>query len=284
MTTTAHWKQRPAGANWGDFGPDDQLGRLNWIDAQARVRAAREIQQGLSFSLSLPLDVRRQQILNPLRACHVIRQSMKNGMPIFNFPLRNDTPGATDVVSDDVVTMSPQYSTQWDALGHVCSCFDAQGSGTAAPVGYNGFRVVDHQHAVMDNFKGAAALSIDPMAQHGIQGRGVLIDLRYHFGDAARLVSFADIEAVMKADRIVLHKGYIVCFHTGLADIALNLSAEADHEILKTSCCALDGNDPKLLEWITQSQVSALVADNHAVEKRNYTLNKDQGALLPLHE
>ena len=284
MTTTAHWKQRPAGANWGDFGPDDQLGRLNWVGAQARVRAAREIQQGLSFSLSLPLDVPRQPVLNPRRAGPVIRPSMKNGMPIFNFPLGNDTPGATDVVSDDVVTMSPQYSTQWDALGHVCSCFDAQGSGTAAPVGYNGFRVVGHQHAVTDNFNGAAALSIDPMAQHGIQGRGVLIDLRHHFGDQARLVSFADVEAVMKADRIELHKGDIVCFHTGLADIALNLNAEDDHEILKTSCCALDGNDPKLLEWITQSQVSALAADNHAVEKRNYTLKAGQGPLLPLHE
>jgi len=23
------WKHRPEGSNWGDFGPDDQLGRLN---------------------------------------------------------------------------------------------------------------------------------------------------------------------------------------------------------------------------------------------------------------
>ena len=25
------WRQRPAGSNWGDFGPDDQLGRTNLI-------------------------------------------------------------------------------------------------------------------------------------------------------------------------------------------------------------------------------------------------------------
>ncbi len=280
----ANWNQRPEGANWGEFGPDDQLGRLNWIDASARVAAAREIQDGLSFSLSLPLDVPRQPILNPRRKGPVISPSRKNGVPVFNFPLGDETPGATDVISDDVVTMSPQYSTQWDAFGHVCSCFDTDGSGTAKPVGYNGFRVVGHSPATSDNFDGAAALSIDPMARHGIQGRGVLIDLRHHFGDDARLVSFADIEHVMKADQIQVRKGDIVCFHTGLADIALNLLADDDHQILKTSCCALDGNDPALLEWITQSGVSALAADNHAVEKRNYTLKAEKGPLLPLHE
>lgn len=281
---TTQWKQRPDGANWGDFGAEDQLGRLNWIDADARVQAAREIVTGQSFSLSLPLNVPRQPVLNPRRAGPVIQASRKNGVPIFNFPLGNDTPGATDVVSDDVVTLSPQYSTQWDALGHVCSCFDADGNETAAPVGYNGFRVVSHTQATDGPFTGAAALSIDPMARHGIQGRGVLIDLRHHFGDEARLVSFANIKYVIKADDIDVRKGDIVCFHTGLADIALNLKADDDHEILKTACCALDGNDPALRDWITQSQIAALAADNHAVEKRNYTLTAKRGPLLPLHE
>lgn len=25
------YKFRPKGSNWGDFGPNDQLGRLNWV-------------------------------------------------------------------------------------------------------------------------------------------------------------------------------------------------------------------------------------------------------------
>jgi hypothetical protein len=25
------WKHRPPGSNWGDFGPDDQNGRLNLV-------------------------------------------------------------------------------------------------------------------------------------------------------------------------------------------------------------------------------------------------------------
>ena len=27
----ARWKRRPEGSTWGDFGPDDQIGRLNLI-------------------------------------------------------------------------------------------------------------------------------------------------------------------------------------------------------------------------------------------------------------
>lgn len=284
MNTKTQWQRRPTGANWGDFGSDDQLGRLNWIDAPVRLRAAREIRQGISFSLSLPLDVPRQPVLNPRRLPPSVTPSSKNGKLVFNYPLSDDTPGATDVISDDCVTLSPQYSTQWDAFGHVCSCFDSDDSGSPRPVGYNGFRVQGTSSPAQPAKHAAAALGIDPMARHGIQGRGVLIDLRHHFGDADRLVGMADIQRVLEADRIEVKKGDILCFHTGLADIALKLAADEDHTVLKHSCCALDGNDPALLAWITESQISALAADNHAVEKRNYTLRKPTGPLLPLHE
>lgn len=26
------WKHAPAGSNWGEFGPDDQRGRMNLVD------------------------------------------------------------------------------------------------------------------------------------------------------------------------------------------------------------------------------------------------------------
>ena len=31
VTKTDRWSRRPEGSNWGDFGPDDQIGRLNLI-------------------------------------------------------------------------------------------------------------------------------------------------------------------------------------------------------------------------------------------------------------
>ena len=37
------WKQRPPGSNWGDFGPDDQIGRMNLLTPQMRLKAIREV-------------------------------------------------------------------------------------------------------------------------------------------------------------------------------------------------------------------------------------------------
>ena len=31
MTTGTRWKKRPEGSTWGDWGPDDQVGRLNLL-------------------------------------------------------------------------------------------------------------------------------------------------------------------------------------------------------------------------------------------------------------
>ena len=50
------WKHAPPNSNWGAFGEDDQLGRMNWVNAEKVRQGAAEIQAGVCFSLSLPLD------------------------------------------------------------------------------------------------------------------------------------------------------------------------------------------------------------------------------------
>jgi hypothetical protein len=50
------WQKLPAGTNWGDFGPDDQRGRMNLLTPARRLAAVREVREGLVFCLSLPLD------------------------------------------------------------------------------------------------------------------------------------------------------------------------------------------------------------------------------------
>ena len=283
MNVNKRWTIRPEGSNWGDFGPDDQLGTLNYLGAPERLNAFQEVKEGLSFSLSLPLTVPHQPVLNPRRKPPMIRPSYKNQTPVFNYPLATETPGATDVISDDVVTLSPQYSTQWDALGHVGSLYDAFGDGQIKPMGYNGFQVQAQGDINPDDFSGAQALSISPVATHGVQGRGVLVDLRYHFGDEFRTISFQDLMQVMEKDNVQVRQGDILCLHTGSAELALTLPA-SEQERLRTSCCALDGSDKDLLNWISETKIAAIAADNHAVERRNYSLQGNSGAMLPLHE
>lgn len=43
------YQQRPEGSNWGDFGDDDQLGTLNHLDRQARLRPSRRSGKGCRF-------------------------------------------------------------------------------------------------------------------------------------------------------------------------------------------------------------------------------------------
>jgi hypothetical protein len=31
------WRQRPPGSNWGDFGPDDQRGRMNFVTPSSDI-------------------------------------------------------------------------------------------------------------------------------------------------------------------------------------------------------------------------------------------------------
>ena len=51
------WTRRPEGSNWGDFGPDDELGRMGTITPQMRLAAIAEVKEGKAFALSLPLDL-----------------------------------------------------------------------------------------------------------------------------------------------------------------------------------------------------------------------------------
>jgi kynurenine formamidase len=53
---------------------------------------------------------------------------------------------------------------------------------------------------------------------------------------------------------------------------------------LFTLCSYLDARDPELLEWIAESQIAALVADNYAVEGL-LGRDRDQSrhSFLPIH-
>ena len=54
MSGNPRWKRRPEGSTWGDFGPDDQLGRLNLITPAKVLQGIAEVKEGRSFCLSLP--------------------------------------------------------------------------------------------------------------------------------------------------------------------------------------------------------------------------------------
>src|SRR5918993_780265 len=115
---TQRWKNKPPGSNWGEFGPDDQRGRMNLVTREKVLQGIAEVKEGITF------------------CCR---------------PLVEFNENMTDVICDDQVLMSLQYSTQWDSFAHVGSRFDADGDGKAELVFYNGFRAGDHVSPASEN-------------------------------------------------------------------------------------------------------------------------------------
>ena len=71
MSQSSRWKQRPPGSNWGDFGPDDQYGRMNLLTPEKVKQGVAEVKEGLTFNLSLPLDFPGGNVLNPVSYTHL---------------------------------------------------------------------------------------------------------------------------------------------------------------------------------------------------------------------
>jgi len=279
------WKQRPEGSNWGDFGPDDQLGRLNLITPQKVMQGIAEAKEGKTFCLSLPLDYPGGQVLNKVRFPPVLKPVIRNGQPYYNYQWNQIDPRMTDIGSDDVVLLHTQYSTQWDSLAHRGSMFDVSGTGKPEPVYYNGFAAGTDVRMDAKHNSIADRLGIDQMAVQGVQGRGVLVDLFSHFGESPRReVGFDDLMRVLKKDNVSVEPGDILCLWTGMDQMILRMKGDPDPSIT-TDCAVLDGRDQRLLQWITDSGVAAIASDNLAIESVGKPLPEGTtGTTLPLHE
>jgi kynurenine formamidase len=279
------WNNRPEGSNWGDFGPDDQIGRINLLTPERTRRAAEEIREGISFCLGLPLDLPGGMVLNTRRGPPELRPVMRDGEVSFNLSLSDHDPLHTDVTCDDALFLYNQYSSQWDSLAHMGAHFDADGDGEAERVFYNGWQVVDGRGQGTHGPVGARNLGIENMAESGVQGRGVMIDLYAHFGDARHHVGYDDLMTVMAADDVDVEDGDMVCLHTGLGRLIMDADGEPD-PALRAACPVLEGRDEKLLQWITDTGLVVLASDNQAVEASTQ-LGREMtapGPALPLHE
>jgi kynurenine formamidase len=293
------WRQRPEGSTWGDFGDDDELGRINLITPEKVLQGAAEVRAGVSFCLSLPLDYPGGTALNQRRHPPVVSptEDMEgNSATFYNVHMSEmpdfGDPKYVDVWADDVVTLSLQYSTQWDSLAHVGAEFDADGDGEEEAVYYNGYRAGEDLVGPSDDARGdgtghrsfAHHLGLEHMAYHGVQGRGVLVDLAHHLGHEWRGVDLATLREVMDADGVVVEPGDMLLLHTGFATKVLEWERDPDPVAIHTMCAYLDARDDTLLEWIADSRISALVADNYAVEG---LLGKDRDpqrhSFLPIH-
>ncbi len=295
MADNPRWKRRPEGSTWGDWGADDQEGRLNLLTKEKALGGIAEVKEGKSFCLSLPLDYPGGTLVNPRRNPPRLFPTKRRGTANFTYPLKREDPRFVDVICDDVAELTLQYSSQWDSLAHVGQLFDADGDGTPEIVFYNGYRAGEHIIGPVDyrggkeeeteGHEGAKALSIDHLAAHPIVGRGVMIDLEAHFGRGPSFVDFEALMRVMEADKVRVEEGDLVCLRTGYDRVLLGMGKNPDATTLEANPGAgLDGRDERLLEWVARSGAVALISDNRAVEQiPSRPSREERHAALPLH-
>jgi hypothetical protein len=275
------WLKRPEGSNWGDFGEDDQVGRMNLVTPERRRRALAEAREGLCFFLGLPLDHPRQQIFPARNPPRLEPTSSGTGAVLYDLAMGA---GSTDVVNDDRVIMDLQFSSQWDGLSHFGACFDADGDGVAEHIFYNGYRsdrdFIQPAEGVAPK---ALALGIENLAKTCVQGRGVLADVRKVGVGPAGLVGYDALMRAIDAQGAEVEEADFLCLYTGYGDLILRDGENLDREAL-AACPGLDSSDPALLAWIDRSGLAAICADNPMVEKIEGVERCDGKTHMPIHE
>src|SRR5271156_969224 len=103
-------KPRPPRSTRGAWGEDDELGRINLLPPEKVLEGVREVEAGISFCLSLPLDYPGGTALNQRRYPPVISPTEDmngNADTFYNIAMSSmekfGDPKYVDVWTDDVV-------------------------------------------------------------------------------------------------------------------------------------------------------------------------------------
>lgn len=251
---------KDAPSNWGRWGPDDEVGSLNFLTPEQVLRGAQHIRKGEVITLQRLIGDPRGDPIWPGREEAVRTMVMdesswdKEGAPQF--------PGGLHY-SDDKMELFLQGSTQYDALGHVW--YDGKI--------WNGY---DARTTV----GGMEKASVQPLAERGIVGRGVLLDIARFRNkaslDKAETFDHKDLEACAKAQGVEIEQHDIIIIRTNFLS-----QFYEDREAFYTDFCEPGlCYSKELVQWFYEKEIPNLVTDTIANE---VTYDPKTGVALPLH-
>jgi kynurenine formamidase len=179
--------------NWGRWGPDDQLGTLNYITADTVCAAAQLVRSGRRVSMAIPIN-KVAGPDNPEPAIHYITQGhdidigphgQRFGLDFLGMAFHGDC------------------HTHVDALCHVS---------------YRGLTYNGRSAQEVLTSKGATTQDIAVCAS-GLVGRGVLLDLPRLRGvpwiEPGEAITAAELDAAERAQGVRLNEGDVLVFRTG---------------------------------------------------------------------
>ncbi|CAB4763165.1 MAG: cyclase family protein [Actinobacteria bacterium] len=247
--------------NWGKWGPDDEVGSLNYLTPEVVVKAAGSIKSGKVFTLQVKMANPEGDPVWPGRQGATRINVMDAGHyhagkgPLFA--------GGAEY-ADDYMTLFLQGSTQYDALGHVW--YDHQI--------WNGY---DSKTTI----GGLSKASILPIAEKGVVGRGILLDIARFRGkevlDVAETFTHEDLMACAKAQGCEIQKRDILIVRTGWIAKFYKVSREEFYgNFVEPGLTHSDA----LVNWFADMEIPNLVTDTIANE---VTVDPVSGVVLPLH-
>ena len=250
-------------SNWGKWGPDDELGCLNYLGTTEALQGVAEISSGESFTLQIQMGYPKApgDPLWPGREAAKRHNVIDEGF--WDRGEGKDFPGGLHY-ADDVATIFTQGSTQYDALGHVW--YDGK-----IWNGYDAQTTVD----------GLTKASVLPIAEKGIVGRGVLIDIARHRGkdhlDKAETFTHEDLLAAAESQGVEIRPRDILVIRTGFIPYWYTTTPE---EFYEDFCEPGLTHSRELVEWFQRMEIPNLVTDTIANE---VTFDPESGVALPLH-
>jgi len=252
---------KDAPSSWGKWGPDDEVGSLNYLGPEQVLAAARLIRSGTVFTLQRLIgDPKGDPVWpgrTPAERTQVLDESDwdEGGKgPAF--------PGGLHY-ADDKINAFLQGSTQYDGLGHVW--IDGQI--------WNGY---DARTTV----GGLDKASVEPIAQRGVVGRAVLLDMARFQGKAnlaaAETFTHEDLLACAKAQGVEIHKRDILIIRTNFLQLFFDLGEKFYEGFCEPGLVY----SPELVQWFQDMEIPNLVTDTIANE---VTFDPNNGAALVLH-
>ena len=255
---------RNAPSNWGRFGPEDEIGTLNYLTPAEVLRGIQQVKTGRIFPLGLPIGDTRGDLVWPGRAPTQHYMVSDRGMYVAG---KRDAIAGTGGVeySDDVVHMFLQGTTQLDSLGHIW--YDGKL--------YNGYDANTTTAGLDKN-------GIEKVAARGIAGSAVLLDVARYKGKAmlerGEEITLGDIMAtahsqgitVEKRDMLLLRTGfYLHYIHGGTEEYIGEALAEPGPTYT-----------PEFVTWLQEREIPLYGTDTMGNEQ---TVSSKTGTVQPLH-
>lgn len=290
--------------NWGRWGEDDELGALNLLgseEAYAGMEAAmKRGPTGIErFTLQTPMT---GEAIDALVDEETDAPTRDTGDPMFpgRTPARRDNasdasnaepyPGGMQFSDDRFVTEFFLHgTTHMDALGHGWygdEVYNGRDESVTAATKEFDTAVpgcADGEAGEVKETHGHSAVDVSPLADAGVAGRGVLLDVGRACGDdrgwldLGAEVTLEDVKATAEAQGVDLRERDIVLLRTGSLERVADPEAEWDPM-----------NEPglvfseDLIRWVHDMEIPMIGADNVAVEKVTQTVGDDT-FVLPLH-